>query len=47
MSSRRLSQGKAEYTLRASAPGWRVAVVQDGVEKTYELLGELTLVLAD
>ncbi len=47
VSSRRLSQGKAEYTLRASEPGWRVAVVQDGEEKTYELPGELTLVLAD
>lgn len=45
--SRRVSQGKAEYTLRASEPGWRIAVVQEGKEEMYDLQDALTLTLAD
>lgn len=45
--SRRVSQGRAAYTIRASEPGWTIVTVQDGAEECHALQGELTLTMPD
>ena len=45
--SRRVSQGRAAYTIRASEPGWTIVTVQDGAEERHALQGELALTVPD
>jgi hypothetical protein len=45
--SERVSPSKAKYTLSSSEPGWTVRVNVGGEEKTFELDGEISLVMED
>ena len=47
LTSSRLTQGTAAYTIATTTPGWQVMVSAEGEERTHALEGTLQLVLPD
>ncbi|MBQ7785454.1 MAG: hypothetical protein IJ381_04825 [Clostridia bacterium] len=45
--SERISPSQAKYTISVNEDGWKVVAQENGAEKTYEIVGELSLILGD